>query len=132
MPEHSSRSNRTRLKPGKGLEVGARKLLDKRMATGKSIEYIRFYEIKNEGRQENTSQIVKPTISKRKPASRMRKMTPAQKQEVLRKMKKALIEGTIIKVVLADSGFHPCSGMRFFKKQTGLTMKQFRALYASR
>ena len=51
--------------------------------------------------------------------------TYQEQAEALEKMKKALINGQILKVAAIDAGYGIASGMAFFKKQTGKTMTEF-------
>lgn len=51
--------------------------------------------------------------------------TPQERVEALEKMKKALIDGQMIKVAAIDAGYGIIEGMRFFKKKTGKTMGEF-------
>jgi transcriptional regulator GlxA family with amidase domain len=45
--------------------------------------------------------------------------------KIVEKMKKALQNGMIIKVVVWESGYELRQGMALFKRKTGMTMRQY-------
>ncbi len=52
--------------------------------------------------------------------------TEEEKERMLEKMKNMLYDGQLVKVIASEVGLEISHAMRFFKRRTGMTMREFR------
>jgi uncharacterized radical SAM superfamily Fe-S cluster-containing enzyme len=93
----------------------------------KQIQNLRFFEIKKSKLEQNSRN------GERKPIGikvRGNYKTKLKQFLAIEKMKKALIEGKIIKVAVSETDYGLHSAMTLFKRHTGLTMRQFQDQYS--